>query len=76
MSKSKSVVADNNDRFYEPSKKQQKELLELIQTLIKKKGYIGFNVNGAFQPTLQINVPRRTKKDGSTDYTTYSVQVS
>lgn len=57
--------------FYSPTRKQSKEMLQIILEALNTRGFEGDVVRGAFNPTIQIDVPQKRKHR----MTSYSITV-
>jgi hypothetical protein len=64
------------DRFYDPTTKQKREMLEKVKSTLAKAGLHGIDIKSAFHPTLEISLPKKNRKDGGVNYTTYSISIS
>lgn len=64
----------DEDQFYDPSKKEQRELLTVVDEALRTRGIkSGYMVGGSLQPTLEVSIPRGKNRRGGTNYTTFNI---
>jgi hypothetical protein len=63
------------ERFYEPSMREARAMIETVRQTLAKSGMHGVDIHSAFHPTIQINMPRKTRKDGGVNYVSFELCV-
>lgn len=63
------------DRFYDPSMREAKVMIEDVRRALAKAGLHGVDIKSSFHPTIQLNLPKKTRKDGGVNYTSFEICV-